>query len=574
MVDLAQTVELKSAPAGDLTLVAHKGDRCVLLAMDLPAERTERLAGFALFRQAPGGSRQPLLNRLDFATPITKDTTASQREWHPSDQAPFQKFRWVDVPARVFPGTYQYTAVARYFDGSGNLVDGPSASVDMDISAEQLGPLTVGFTRGYISSQAYLAKAKGDWAFEPDPPTVDYDTTPYAVKYEWLGFHARELIFSFLADCRADPSITLDVFAFDFNEPDVVRALAAMGARVRLYLDDSRTHALDKSKPPDDPSQPRELKARAIVEGAGGAVKTGHFSSLSHDKIFIARRDGVPFRVLTGSANFSVRGLYVQSNNVLVFDSADVAALYGRAFDQAWSDPSSFRKSAVAEAWFDMPAATAAPGLPPGRVAFSPHTDANLSLGPIVDALNGARSSVLFAVMDLSGGGKVLETLRGMADRDGLFSYGMTQATKDIALYKPGSRRGIRVPFSYLSSQVPAPFRKEFDGGFGQVIHHKFVVVDFNTDNAVVYTGSSNLASGGEHDNGDNLLELRGRGFASLYAVEAVKLIDHYHFRAAMKTATNDDPLVLAGPADWQKWVSPYYDPNDLKSLDRAIFAR
>lgn len=67
---------------------------------------------------------------------------------------------------------------------------------------------------------------------------------------------------------------------------------------------------------------------------------------------------------------------------------------------------------------------------------------------------------------------------------------------------------------------------------------------------------------------------MHGREIASLYAVEAVEVIDHYHFRAAMKTATTNSPLVLAGPDAWQKWVAPYYDPNDLKSLDRQIFAR
>jgi len=574
MVDLAHAPAVRSAPAGPLTLTAHRGDRSVLLAMDLPQDQTNKLAGFALFRQAPGGGREPLLNRLDFATPVTSATNAEDRVWHPSDQAPFQKFRWVDVPPSVVPGTYEYTATARYFDGSGKLIDGPSASVQLDIETEDLGPLSVGFTRGYISSQAYLAHAGSDWSFEPTPPTADFDTAPYLAKYQWLGFHARELVFGFLADCEADETVSVDAFTFDLDEPDVVRALANMGARLRLYQDDSKTHALRTDIAADDPRQPREVRARAIITAGGGAIRTGHFSSLSHDKVFIARRNGVPFRVLTGSANFSVRGLYVQSNNVLVFDSPDVAALYGRAFDQAWNDASGFRKAAIAEQWWDLPGAAAAPELPGGQVAFSPHADAMISLKPIVDSLDGAKSSVLFAVMDLSGGGPVLQALRDIADNQGIFSYGVTQTTSDLSLYKPGSRRGIRIPFSYLSTHVPAPFRKEFDGGFGQVIHHKFVVVDFNTDDAVVYTGSSNLAAGGEHNNGDNLLALRGRDIASLYAVEAVKLIDHYHFRAAMKTATDDNPLLLHGADSWEKWVAPYYDPNDLKSLDRELFAR
>jgi phosphatidylserine/phosphatidylglycerophosphate/cardiolipin synthase-like enzyme len=376
------------------------------------------------------------------------------------------------------------------------------------------------------------------------------------------------MLMGFLTDCQADPAVTLDVFAFDLNEPDVIRLLAGFGSRLRLYLDNSSTHVDHADRPNARPAE--EPLAQAAIQATGGAVKTGHFGSLAHHKVLIARHNGVPFRVLTGSANFSVRGLYVQSNNILVFDSAEVAGLYARAFDQAWQDAPGFRKSPVASQWFPLPV----DATPEGRVAFSPHADPGLSLSPIVNALNGARSSVLFAVMDLSGGGPVLQTLRGIADRDGIFSYGITQTTKDFALYKPGSRRGVRIPFSFLSANVPAPFNKEWAGGFGQVIHHKFAVIDFNGDNPVVYTGSSNLAQGGERRNGDNLLELRGPAIASLYAVEAIKMIDHYHFRASMKTATTSDPLILRGPSDWQRWVAPYYDANDLKSLDRQLFAR
>jgi len=211
--------------------------------------------------------------------------------------------------------------------------------------------------------------------------------------------------------------------------------------------------------------------------------------------------------------------------------------------------------------------------VPPGRVAFSPHGDPTLTLTPVAGAITGAKSSVLFAVMELGGGGDVLKALRNVADREDIFSYGVTQSSTDFAVYKPGSRRGVRVPFAYLSKQVPAPFRKEWNGGQGQVIHHKFVVVDFNGDSPVVYTGSSNLAKGGEEQNGDNLLELRGPDIASLYAVEAVRQIDHYHFRAAMQNATDSQPLVLEGPDAWETWVKPYFDPNDLKSLDRQLFA-
>jgi PLD-like domain len=548
------------ATSGELSLVATRGDRSVLLAMDLPEAKAERLAGFALYRALPGKAARPLYNRLDFKHAVMAETKPEDRKWHPSDQAPFQKFRWVDVPPDIRPGIYEYTAMARYFAADGSLVDGPSASIRINLMDDRMEKLEVGFTRGYISSQAYADKFHNK-PFEPSPATMNFDTKPYETKYEWLGFHARELLMGFLDGCLADPTISVDAFAYDLNEPDIVRRLATLGPRLRLFLDNSTLHVGTHLEP---------LSQAAIVAG-GAAVKVGHFGRFAHNKVFIAKRGNNAVRVLTGSANFSVRGLYVQSNNVLVFDSPTVAELYETAFEQSWTSPAAFRKAAIAKAWFPLPTT----GLPVGRVAFSPHADATLSLKPVVDALTAAKSSAMFAVMGLSGGGDVLAALRTLADRDGIFSYGVSQTVDDVALYKPGSRRGIRIPFGFLSANVPEPFTKEWKGGDGQVIHHKFIVIDFNGTDPVVYTGSSNLASGGEKANGDNLIELRGREIASLYAVEAVRQIDHYHFRAVKMKATGpDDGLVLKGPDEWEKWVKPYYDANDLKSVDRALFVR
>ena len=52
----------------------------------------------------------------------------------------------------------------------------------------------------------------------------------------------------------------------------------------------------------------------------GAQVKVGHFQRFSHDKVLIQKRGNAALKVLSGSANFSVRGLYVQSNNAFTFD--------------------------------------------------------------------------------------------------------------------------------------------------------------------------------------------------------------------------------------------------------------
>jgi hypothetical protein len=64
----------------------------------------------------------------------------------------------------------------------------------------------------------------------------------------------------------------------------------------------------------------------------------------------------------------------------------------------------------------------------------------------------------------------------------------------------------------------------------GHEVHDKFVVCGLNGRDPVVYCGSSNLATGGEENNGDNLLEIHDQDIAAAFAIEALLLVDHYNF--------------------------------------------
>jgi hypothetical protein len=39
-----------------------------------------------------------------------------------------------------------------------------------------------------------------------------------------------------------DPSIDVDVFAFDFDEPDIIKSLCKLGSRVRVFQDNAPLH--------------------------------------------------------------------------------------------------------------------------------------------------------------------------------------------------------------------------------------------------------------------------------------------------------------------------------------------
>jgi len=539
---------------------AYRGDGCVLIAMDVTPGACEGLAGFAIARSKDGRTFTYTLNRLSFKPEkaVTAQTTTEQRHANAetSDVAPYQKFRWVDYPPEEpVPQPITYKVQAMYFvegkdpaTDAGALEARATVTFAMPLIGKAAPRFDVAFTRGYVSSQAFVSRYGSAVTSLRLDNTVTYDTTkdvpgsapPATFKdmYRWLGARARAILNDFLVQCETDGLANgsgYDVFAYDLDEPDFLRVLARDAQRrwpIRMVLDNAALH----TKP-----GAREILAAKLLDGAGVKIVRGHFKRYAHDKCIIQRdKNGNAVRVLTGSANFSVRGLYVQSNSVIVIDDPDVAKLYGEAFDQAFAagGMSAFPSRPIAAQWFDE----SLPQLPKFSVSFAPHKNASISLDRVSQAIANAKSSVLFAVMELGGGGDVLKQLSQLEQRKDVFSYGVTQSEKGLTFTKSG-KPGLLVPFGYLHGKVPPPFHDEWNGGPGQVIHHKFVIVDFNGPDPLVFCGSSNLAQGGEQQNGDNLLAIDDPAIAALYAVEAIQLVDHYEFRAVASQATDDAPL-------------------------------
>ncbi|HST55874.1 MAG TPA: phospholipase D-like domain-containing protein [Solirubrobacteraceae bacterium] len=555
---------------GGLTLKAYGGDGAVLLAFDVDDSLRADLAGFAVEYSAPGSPPRWIANRLTFNKPIVAATTPEERRaiWTPTSQAPLQKFHWVHFPSEVLAGNFTYTATAMLFKTGSEteLQSGPQTSVQLDLAATHHKRFRLGFTRGYLSSQAY-ADRFNNAPIVPSPETIDFDTQPFEAQYEWLGFDARKLIFELLDETLADPGLSLDVLAYDLDEPDVIRRLQQLGSRVRVFLDDSDSH----TKPNAHGELPLEADAKRLLSGSAGAanVKTGHFQRFAHNKVLIQRRGDTALKVLAGSANFSVRGLYVQSNNVFLFDDPGTAELYEQAFEQAWAHPlGEFDQSPIAAKWFER----SGEGLPDFAVSFSPHTDESVSLARVADAIAQAQSSVLFAVMEIgNSSGPVVKQISELPTRSGLYAFGTTQKLDGaLKVTTPADPNSPFIPFSYLSKQTPAPFRAEVAGGAGIVIHDKFVVCDFNGAHPVVFAGSSNLAGGGERENGDNLVAFSDRDVATAYAIEAIQMIDHYRFRAVQSKATQQTPLRLKQRSE--DWTHDYFDPASPRQHERLLF--
>src|SRR5437667_7702567 len=187
--------------------------------------------------------------------------------------------------------------------------------------------------------------------------------------YAWPGFETRNSLLRFVTAAVSDAHVTLDVLAYDFPEPNIVGLLTDYGDRLRIIIDDSADHA--------GAATCESVAAAQLQQSAGvDHVKRMHFSGLQHNKIIIAKRDGQPFRVVSGSTNFSLRGTCIQANNLLDFNSEDVAKLYGELFNAYWTSSKKFRGSSTESAWHDVQDASGM-GY---SFCFSPHTDSKLSL--------------------------------------------------------------------------------------------------------------------------------------------------------------------------------------------------
>lgn len=549
------------------TVKAYVGDNKTLLAFNFPdPAKTKNLAGFTIGCKPPSSAGYYLWNELQFPDPSKHAQVASEKP-NSSVNAPIQKYRWTHVPGSnqgVSPetGNYTYTVTPRYFDTKQSmepLDSSMSVAVTVPVGPFRKGALTLGFTRGYMQSEAFVNHFGGSKIL-PSNRQLEFDTSAqagtnksgqsvtYADIYLWMGASGRERVFNVLNGVLNDSTLSLDVFAYDLDEPDVIAIflkLAAQG-RIRIILDNAQLHVTHKDSktgknivPLEDPFTDQFKKTMK----SPADIRRGSFARYSHDKIFVVSKKGNPVRVLTGSTNFSVTGLYVNANHVLVFDDPPLAVEYSKVFEESWKVLTDHPKTSTAAATeFDssplsqqafVSQSSVTPKL---SINFSPHT-ANYAgeiLGGISDRIESeakaTKGSVLFAVMQLTGSQTpVYQTLSAIHKTTSLFSYGISDSPNGVFLYQPGSKNGVIVTGKPSQVSLPPPF-DQVPSPPGHEIHDKFVVCGLNGPDPVVYCGSSNLATGGEQQNGDNLLEIHDADVATAFAIEALLLVDHYNF--------------------------------------------
>ncbi|HEV7745567.1 MAG TPA: phospholipase D-like domain-containing protein [Pyrinomonadaceae bacterium] len=590
-----------------LSVKAYRGDAKTLLAFNLPKAKTKNLAGFTIQVKPQGQTPYFLQNNLRFEDP-SKHAQDAKLPPNSTFNAPIHKFRWLHVPGSLQQGTqpffgpYTYTVTPRYFDGQGSMLpidQTLNASVQVNVAPFVKGKIEAGFTRGFVQSQAFVHHFGPKAIFRPKGNELLFDTSQvagknsegkdytFAEEYEWLGFTARDRVLEVANEVLKNKKLRLDLFAYDLNEPDLMKiflALAKQG-RIRVILDNATLHHDTKKPKPEDEFE--KLFIAAAKKPA--AILRGKFGRFAHDKQLIVSQGDKAVKVLTGSTNFSVTGLYVNSNHVIVFNDATIAATYAEIFQTVWDGKVSMKFAKTPEAAKVFPFPEKDPTI---QVTFSPHpkADAEKNLVNMVTRIQqeqkAKNGSVLFAVMGLDKGtGPVLPALKDLHADEDIFSYGISDTPGGIFLYKPGKKTGALVSGKPTATKLPPPFNQVPGLGLGHQVHHKFIVCGFNGKNPVVYCGSSNLALAGEQVNGDNLIAIHDGDIATIFALEALGMVDHFDFLDRSSTKARVAPQKIqaaskqqqAVAAGWflsttDKWVAPYYDSGDLHNVDRSLF--
>jgi hypothetical protein len=564
--------------AAPFSLKLHRGEGMCLLAMNwtAAAQPPPDFVGFAIEYMEPLGDRYfALNNRLAFPGvdgKLNPQTLSSKL-------SPIQKFRWVHFPRNAqMAGDFNYRVTPVFMNATGELSYGVAQEAAITLARETVpGQIDVGFTRGFVSSQAFAdryAKTAAEMAtLLPDSAANGLDfkpTHPLAQEaYDWMGFEARQAILGLLDAAIADPTAQVRAVAYDLNEPEVVSRLEKLGPRLKMIIDDSGDHG--------EPGSAEDAASARLATSAGAAnVKRQHMGALQHNKFIVVT--GQVMKAVCGSTNFSWRAFFVQSNNAVTVSGAAAIAPFQAAFDGYWAS------DAVADFGATASAKWTALGLADvdAKAAFSPHAPANALLKTVADDIaQNTTSSLLYSLAFLyQTPGSILDAIAGVTARDDRFVYGMSdRKVGGLSIQKPDGNTAPVYP-SALDKYAPPPFSEEATGGGGIRLHHKFVVIDFDKPTARVYLGSYNFSTTADLKNGENLLLITDRRVATAYAVEALSLFDHYHFRVVEETDKGAGPgtghgLTLqlppkaAGDKPWfdRDYTVPY------KIRDRELFA-
>ncbi len=572
---------------------AYLSPTLVLLAMDWPGgENRHDFLGFAV-KRTPGFQNLKTLtfepfswlpNRLGFNGPPKKGEPD-----FPSNIAPIQKFLWWDarLEGLNIGQSIQYEISAVTGPADNPLVD-TTTTTQLTVAIPKHVEFGIGtwFNRAVMSSQAFSRKVEA-LGLSGNPPTPEQALG----LREWLANGMEVPLLEFIANAHSLVGAIYHLTDKLWIIPGLKKAMSSIKT-VLVY--DSHIDKDPKTKKPL-PNPNEEAISQLDKVEFRGRDKT----NIMHNKYLVAgnlltdNTGQTPARLTCGSANYTTEGLTSQANLIHTFESAELANLYFKRFRLLESNPS-LTATTKEKGW----SKTISVGDAGIRVFYSPEpgkpgeTD-SVSIETIVQAVHSAQSSVVFclftptdqelrdACFAVGDAGKMMFGLvNHIAEKEpGLTptSTGKIPADQIAALeiyHRSKDKKDVIDAEFFNPNTVPAGFEVEMNLFPGSkppsyppvIIHHKFIVIDAETDSPTIYTGSANMSGNSVFKNDENLLEIKGSPrLARIYLAEFMRLYEHYRARARFIVFKKSG----AAPADSgfalvsdRRWADAHYKPG------------
>ena len=273
---------------------------------------------------------------------------------------------------------------------------------------------------------------------------------------------------------------SIHIASFEFDLTPVAEALIAAqerGVDVRWVTDDEFGIESD-----EEPGHGQF----ALMEDAGIEIRSDTRSALMHNKFWIFDNE----LVWTGSTNITENGIFKQDNNTIVIQSAELAAIYEREFQEMWNGefgPTS--TSQLAQQTTNVDGSVI-------KVIFTSE-DAALE-GAIIPIVNSATRTIRFLAFSYTD--YPLANAMIQRSQNGVNVAGVFDKTQS-------GGQGAEIG-TLLCAQVPV--RQD---GNPQFMHNKTIVVD----ERYVITGSLNYSTSAETSNDENVIIIDNPDIAKLY---------------------------------------------------------
>ncbi len=556
-----------------LTVQAIAGSHVVLLGFHMKRTSCNRLLGFGVHRTDHTDNTARWLEGLK-TFEATDPGFAPGTARYATNRHPIQGFTWSDFTAR--PGhRYTYRVVA--FKGTPQALT-PHASVEVDVTAEaaDAGNHDVYFNRGAAASQEYARR------FGSQRPDADNPADP---RWAWLSRGASESIKAFV-ERATGAGWSIRVAAYEFRWTQLAQWLKAAkdrGVDVKVLYDGNNNAPGDDGNVFPRDANRKCARAAGIKRLCTERVTRDDVVSppISHHKFIVLLKNGTPQSVLTGSANFSLGGVFGQSNVVHIVEEADIAIAYAQLWTAIAANPDhgDLRDalSAINRIPTDLPPLGTTTIMSPQRTMQALDwyaARANATAGALfmtfafginkkfIPAYENGASRLRYALLDKllppgirkearPAAEQAMLTLR--AQKENRFAVGNRLAVNQFD-------RWVRETLTGLNAHV-------------QYIHTKFMLIDPLGDDPIVITGSANFSDASTTANDENMLVIRRNlRVADIYLGEYMRLWNHYAFREwAAKHVGEDEPRFKYLDTT-NTWWKEYFGDTD-RSRQREYFA-